>query len=202
LEGKTFAMTACVLVTLSMIGLSYSRWGDAVTVRSTMSFGGLELVFVEPLSCGEYHEDPATGQASPGEYGGKDVGKLLCGYDEPVQDGGGYEALAVDLENAYPGYIVLCEFTLSNTGSFPIHINETRVSDPTSALEWDEVRRALVDPDTGRAILMIGFDPEPVCSVVEAGGSAGFTLTVQVAQDAEECHTYSFEVGILCEEEG
>lgn len=200
MKKQTLAFFLCTLITTSICGIAYAQWNDVITMSTKMTFGNMKLAFVDPVTCGEYHEDPSTGQIMPGEYKGKDVGRFQCDYDQPIQDGEGYTVLVANLFNAYPGYAVQCNFTLKNTGSLPLHINDTQIYDPTLTLEWEQGQGALIDPDTGEPIIKIDFEPELVCNILEPAASAKFVMTIRIFEGAEECNTYNFEVDISYEE--
>ena len=83
---KLAAMALLIAIALSMFGFVYSAWTDYVTIDGTVNMGSLTLAFdyKEPPECHEYYLDHETGQLIPGEYEGKDVGRVGHGHSECV----------------------------------------------------------------------------------------------------------------------
>lgn len=207
MKEKNLAFLTCIFVVMSISGFTYAQWNDTVVVSSTMTLGQwndtLNMGFVYPLNCTEYHTDPYTGKLMPGEYLGKDVGKYECKYKDLVTDlGTGISAnktLNITITNAYPGYEVHCNFTVQNIGQLPLHINETVISDPTGTLTWNSTLSALVDPDE-RPVIHITITPDLVCNNLSSEEKMWFVLIIDITQNAEECHTYNLQVIIMYEE--
>ena len=215
MKEKTLALLTVIFIALSITGFTYAQWNDTIVISNTMTFGywgDLNLVFVYPLTCTEYHTDPLTAELLEGEYLGKDVGNSDCQYDYEVTDTdtskSGYKMLIITINNAYPSYEVHCNYTLENIGLLPLHINETVISDPNGILTWDPAQGAIVDAG-GNPIINITTTPPLVCNTLQPEddpntpqleNKAEFEIAIHVTDNAQECHTYTFQVEIMYEE--
>lgn len=206
MKEKIVVLLILVFIAMSISGFTYAQRNDTIVVSNMMTFGqwgGLNMGFVEPLTCTEFHTDPATGELVGGEYLGKDVGKCECHYTDlkpPDINTGkqGYATLVITITNAYPDYEVHCNFTLENIGTLPLYINETVISDPNGVLTWDSFLGALVDAD-GKPIINITMAPELVGNQ-RMPDKAEFEMAIHITENAEECHIYTFQVKIMYEE--
>ena len=201
MKEKALALLTCIFISLSILGFVYAQWNDVITISNTMTFGywneSLNMGFVQPLTCTEYHTDPSTSKLVQGEYLGKHVGKCECQYTDPITGTEAYKTLVINITNAYPSYDVHCNFTVENIGTLPLHINETLISSPV--LTWDPAQDALVDAD-GNPIITIVITPPLVCNELQPDNKAEFELSIHITQNAQECQTYSFQVKIMYEE--
>ena len=202
MKEKTLTILVLIFVALSISGFTYAQWNDTLTITNTMTFGywdDVNMGFVEPLTCTEYHTDPITGELVQGEYLGKEVGKCECQYNDPITETEAYKTLTITINNAYPSYEVHCNYTLENIGTLTLHINETVISDPNNILTWDPAQGALVDANSN-PIIKITTTPELVCNNLSSEEKLEFEMAIHVTQNAEECHTYTFQVQIMYEE--
>lgn len=191
---RGYGVFACILLMLSTMGLAYAQWDDMVTVTSTLSFGVLDPLFVDPLECADYHTSPYTGKIVPGEFLGKEVGDFTCVYSDPV-DSDGYKSILLELLNAYPGYIVICNFTLENVGTLDAHIAGLEIIDPSGTLSWDPIQDALVNGN-GDPVIEITFQPGPVCNTLEPAETIEISMFVTLTQNAAQNTEYSFTATI------
>jgi hypothetical protein len=200
MKEKTIAFLTCIFIAMSIFGFTYAQWNDVIIVNTTMTFGTLNLGFVDPLTWVD-NEDA------------KDVGLIDCHYEEYVQDVAtgkwSYRKLVTELANAYPGYEGYSTFTLENVGTLPVKITDVVVSDFTNTLKWVEdatnpAKGVLVDTATDKAILNLELTPDPIEERLEPQPYTPTTLEVtlylRVNQDAEHRYAYSFQVEIIYEE--
>ena len=200
MKEKILTLLTLIFIAMSISGFTYAQWNDIIVVNTTMTFGALNMGFVDPLTRSD-NEDA------------KDVGTIDCHYEEYVQDTDtgkwSYRKLVTEIANAYPGYEGYCTFTLENVGTLELNITDIVVSDPTNTLKWVEdptnpAKGVLVDKTTDKVILNLELTPNPVGKQLEAQPYTPTTLEVtlclHVNQDAEECHTYSFQVEIIYEQ--
>jgi len=207
MKEKILIFLTCIFIAMSISGFTYAQWNDTIVVRNTMTLGQwndtLNMGFVYPLNCTEYHTNPYTGKLLPGEYLDKDVGKCECQYKDLVTDlGTGISAnktLNITITNAYPSYEVHCNFTVQNIGQLPLHINETVISDPSATLTWNSTLSALVDADD-KPVIDITITPDLVCNNLSSEAKMWFELVIHITQNAEECHQYTLQVKIMYEE--
>jgi len=211
MKEKILTILTLIFIAMSITGFTYAQWNDVIVIKNTMTFGywgDLNMGFVQPLTCTEYHTDPLTGELKPGEYQGKDVGNCECQYTDLVTDDDtgkqGYTTLIITINNAYPSYEVHVNYTLENIGTKPLHINETIVSDPNGILTWNSTLSALVAADNN-PIMYITTMPSLVCTTLQDAtfqpeNKAEFEMVIHITQNAEECHTYTFQVQIMYKE--
>ena len=191
---RGYGIFACIFLMLSTLGLAYAQWDDTVTVTGNLSFGILDPLFVDPLLCADYHVSPYTGEIVPGEFLGKEVGDFTCVYADPV-DSDGYKTILLELLNGYPGYIVICNFTLENVGTLDAHIAGLEIVDPSGTLTWDPAQDALVNGNEDPVIEIV-FQPGPVCNTLEPGETIMIGMLVTLTQNAAESGEYYFAATI------
>jgi len=223
MQGKKIVlMPLMLMLTLGISGVAFAHWSDMVYIEGTVEMGGLTLAFdyVEPPLCQEYYRNPDTGALVPGEWLGKEVGDVNCWYDDLVEDVHseklGYKTLYIEVNNAYPQYIVHTTFKLHNIGTIPIGIVEYIITgekrDSTGAVIYDLL---WYDPDgdwigslwedvNGNGIVDEGdlevinleitnqlpYQIDP-CNTNKA------EIDMEFKQDAEECHIYTVHVTVV-----
>jgi len=183
------------LLAASACGIAYSLWDDVIEIRGTMEFGTLTLRFVESLVCTD-NEDS------------KDVGSCTCVYADPDPVSGGFEGLAVSLENGYPGYEATGAFTIENVGSLPDHVVAIELH-PGAGLVVGEIYLdnvgepvgwRLDDAITGESVLAVYVQEDDgsslVSSIVDPGGILPGEIVVTVKDGAEQLGSYWFMVEV------
>lgn len=199
MKEKTLILLTLIFIAMSITGFTYAQWNDVIVVSNRMRFGDLTLRFVHPLD--SWDNDDAT----------KDVGKLNCYYTNPDPEEG-YETLAVAITNAYPDYEAYCNFTLKNIGTLPDHIDKVLIT-PETGLKIGEnytdangnpIGWRLDDALTDEPVLYVRVDNYTdlslVCNTLNGGDELQGKTTVQVTDNAKECHTYGFEIEIIYEQ--
>lgn len=182
------------MIATCISGFVYAEWNDTIVIRNEMKFGRWNdppnMGFVEPLT---WSDNEVT----------KDVGECICSYTDykidPVTGLDGYNTTSITINNGYPGYEVHCNFTVKNIGMLALHINETVISDPTSALTWSASLNALVDTD-GKPVLNISVVPDLVCTDLLSEEIMEAEMSVYLTQNAKQAYTYYFQVRIIYEE--
>lgn len=200
MKEKTLTLLTLVFMAMSIFGFTYAQWNDVIIVNTTMTFGALNMGFVDPLTWLDNEN-------------AEDVGTIDCHYEEYVQDVDtgkwSYRKLVTELGNAYPGYEGYCTFTLENVGTLPVEIIDIVVSDFTNTLKWVEdatnpAKGVLVDTATDKAILNLELTPNPIGERLEpqpyTPTTLEVTLVLRLNQDADECYPYSFQVELIYEE--
>lgn len=222
MNKKLTAIPLLIALALSIFGFVYAHWSDMVYIEGTVEMGSLTLAFdyVEPPSCLEYYRDPDTGALVLGEWLGKEVGSCSARYDELIEDvhslKEGYKTLIIEVDNAYPQYIVHTTFKLHNIGTIPIDIAAYEITGEKRDSEGTVIYNLLwYDPDGD----YIGELWEDVNGngVVDAGDLEVINLEItnklpyqidpcwthkaqmdmEFKQDAEECHTYTIHVTVI-----
>lgn len=193
-------MPALIMITLSMTGIAVAHWSDEIYFEGTIETGSLTLAFdqFEPPICTEFHEQYPGGPLVPGEIYGENIGHTACSYQDLVVDpntmGQGYETMIVEIHNAYPSYRVHCVFVVRNIGTIPLDICELIVTDPTGVLTWNPDSSALVDYEGNPVIYIdhVGLVGEQI----DPYNTEKAEFDFHIADDAEEGHTYYFEIAI------
>lgn len=219
---KIAAITLLIAITLSMFGFVYAHWSDMVTIDGTVEMGSLTLAFdyVEPPLCEEYYRDPDTGILVPGEWEGKEVGDFNCWYSDYIMDvhtlKEGWKKLNIEIDNAYPQYIVHTTFKLHNIGNIPIDIANYEITgekrDATGAVVYDLL---WYDPDgdwigelwedvNGNGVVDVGdllvINLEITNKIpyqIDPNVTNKAQMDLEFKQDAEECHTYTIHVAVV-----
>jgi len=128
--GKFGSIFLALGIALSLTGAAFAHWSDTVQIEGTAEMGSLTLAFdfVEPPACDEYYLNPDTGALVEGEWLGKEVGDCDAWYEDLIDDvhslKKGYKTLIIEVDNAYPQYIVHTTFKLHNIGTIPFDITE------------------------------------------------------------------------------
>ena len=131
---KIVLMPLMIMLALSISGVAFSAWSDYVRIEGTVKMGSLTLAFdyEEPPICTEFYRDPDTGRLVPGEWLGKDVGSCSAEYDDLVIDPHsgkmGWKTLDIEVNNAYPQYMVYTTFVLHNIGTIPLDVVAYEIS--------------------------------------------------------------------------
>ena len=221
---KISAIALLIAIALSMFGFVYAHWSDMVTIDGTITMGSLALAFdyVEPPLCQEYYPDPVTGILVAGEWEGKDVGSIDCWYADYIKDvhtlKEGWKTLIIEVDNAYPQYIVHTTFKLHNIGTVPINICEYVITgekrDSTTGVAiydllwydpdgdyigelWEDVDGdGVVDPAVD--ILVINLEiTNALPYQIDPCETNKAQIDMDFKQEAEQCHTYTIHVTVL-----
>jgi hypothetical protein len=221
---KIAALALIIAIALSAFGFVYAHWSDLVTITGTVDMGSVTLAFdyVEPPLCAEYYLDPDTGILEPGEWEGKEVGSITCRYEDYVQDvhtlKEGWKTLIIEVDNAYPQYIVHTTFKLHNIGTVPINVCHYVITgekrDSTTGAEiykllwydpdgdyigelWEDVDGdGAVDPAVDLLVInleitnALPYQIDP-CNTNKA------QIDMDFKQDAEQCHMYTIHVTVV-----
>jgi hypothetical protein len=194
---KRVVTVLCVFLVAGVIGVSYARMVEPRVGRVADEECVFDPAFVSPLTCAEYHRDPSSGAVVPGEYLGVDVGIVSCEYGDEIEEGV-FKELYVNLTNAYPGYSIICDFTVENIEEITANFTGVLIEDPDGVLTWSPVWGALIDSH-GRPVLFLEFDPDPVGLILEPGEVVGISLDVSVGDAVVQGGSYGFRVTLVFE---
>lgn len=173
--------------------------------------------------CTEYYPNPIPPpDLLPGEFEDKEVGDCWAEYSDYFQDvhslKWGYRTLNIYIDNAYPQYHVHTTFILHNIGTVPLFVYGIEMTgekiDHTGAVIYDLLLTYWIDAVTGNLVGEIYEDVDDSGTI-----TAGDILVINVEivndrfplqidpctedkmeidldfkQDAQECHTYTFEI--------
>ena len=207
---RTVAMPLMLMIALGMTGIAYATWTDKVTIVGTAEMGSLTIAF-DPDELLTWVDDEHLLPVP------KDVGWAETYYDEDsyVTDvhtaKSGYKTMIVNIHNAYPCYRVhFPSVHILNIGSIPATFVDIVVTGYNKTdgrdlvFEWI-IRHKLgvfkddVDDDgvleeiiNVKIVNFVGTQLEP-CDPIGTKGEVDFHFK----EDAEECHTYTFEIGIV-----
>jgi len=202
MKKKLIALPLLTAIALSLVGFVYAHWSDVIYANGTIKMANMTLAFTT-------QEPPLVYE--PPEPKGKDVGWTEAYYIGLFQDDHtgkwGYKECIIIIHNAYPCYDVGVVFVVENIGILPLHVYGFDITDPTGTLIWDPTQGALVDAN-GKPIINIGIvdlvckqiEPEDDPATPEKENKSKAEIDLHIKQDALECHTYYFRVGILYEQ--
>jgi len=100
-------------------------------------------------------------------------------YAQKTSDG---RTINVYITNGYPCYEAYINYTIKNTGNYPIHFDNLTITNPNpEALEITTTNHT--------------------CTYLQPCATVNGSTTVHILQEAEECHTYTFQIkiGVSCE---
>ena len=172
-----------LVVGLASLGVGYAFWYTTREIDVTVSTGNIGLDFAS-FSCSD-----VPGQADLGTD--KDVAFVTCELVDT--DGNGvFDALQIEVFNAYPGFQLLVEdITLHGGGSVPVHITDTSIVFDDGPLNFTSSPGVLG---------LEGFwtDTNLVCKQIHLGDtvSASLWFYVSVNQVAEQNSTYTVLLSI------
>lgn len=196
MKEKALTLLTLAFIALSISGFTYAQWNDVIVISNTMTFGSWTIRFVDPLECSDSEV-------------AKDVGQFDCNYaDEDPSAVGCFNKLVIVVSNAYPSYVVDCSFTLKNIDSLTSEtIQDVNISDDSGELEW------LWTTEHTEGFLWKDFDGDDTYDAgeeiiyvtitelvnVELGPNETMAahIVVHIADNAEECQEYGFEVEII-----
>ena len=210
MKTKVMGMFALLIIALSLVGFAYAYWWDNVYIEGTISMGALSLVWdetelldytdnedqffpIKEVANGSIYYDPESYVVD--EHTGK----------------GGYEILVLEVNNAYPNYIIAFNtLTINNTGTIPAHFVDLIITgyddtdDEDLVFVWEpgfefEEGAFWNDVDGDGAlediinVSVVNFESTQLdpCHVTKG------EIDLEFKQDAEECHTYLFWVEIV-----
>ena len=199
---KLVVLPILTVIMLSITGFGVAHWTDTVKINGTVKMANMSLAFTT-------HEPPVITEMP--EPKNKDVAWTEGYYNElftdPHTGKQGYKEFIIIIHNGYPCYEVHCHFVVENIGILPIHVYGWEITDPTGVLTWDPLQGALVDAE-GKPIININIvnlvchqiEPEDDPMTPEIENMAKAEIDFHIKQDALECNTYYFKVGILYEQ--
>ncbi len=197
---KKIALVVLALVlALGTLGVAYARWSDKVDIDVKVTTNTVTLGYTE-FTCQEMYEELPWGSGlfHPGEWEGKDVGKVECGMSvlktDPVTGLKGYGIGTITVTNGYPSYWVFNTFVVKNLGTTPVRILAWQPVDPTGELTWDEATKTLKDKAgcsvfKFRVVNLVGDQ-------LHSGEENKAEIDFHVEQCALQKHTYTFNIVI------
>ena len=219
---KMMAVFAALLMVLSMVGFVYAAWYDNVQMEAEIHMGelivgwyGPDYLVVEETTNGFPEDEPGHG-FEPKPW----VANTTVTFEEPETSVHHdppetvYKGMVIFVENAYPQYDVHIDARLKNAGNIPACLYQVfKVTgyDPIDgqdlgfvvtgegydgSVHWME--GAVTDPVVGRIINFVFkiHIPDPD-KQMEPCTDYLVEIDVDFKQEAEECHTYEFEVRML-----
>lgn len=119
------ALVIVLVLALGGLGLSYAVWNESLTVAVLLSTGELDVEFSEPevRECVDIQDQ---GQCLPEPAEKEAAASCLLTYDQ-ASDGDssnddGEDYLSVQVTGMYPGWHCIVAFSVTNTGSVPVHV--------------------------------------------------------------------------------
>jgi len=209
IDKKMLVLPILIMMAFAILGFAIAHWSDVIYINGTVHMGSMTLAFKEIEPPVEYKRLP-DGTLDPTEGGKPWVCNTTSYLTRPIRDvhtnKTGYEKLWINITNAYPCYEVHQTFILHNIGSIALDVIDYNITDPTGTLVWvrnttdpTKFRGDLVDNSTGLEIPIINIEivnsilPQQYVPCQENK----MEIDIHIKQEAKECHTYYFEVGIV-----
>lgn len=125
MKTKVMGMFALLIVALSVAGFVYAHWSDMVTIDGTAEMGSLTFGFGRVVA--DWDSEVYTND--------KDVGDTNCTLSMPETDKHtgktAYQLLTFNITKGYPQYWGINKFTLNNSGTIPVVIQNVTIILPT-----------------------------------------------------------------------
>jgi len=221
MKTKVMGMLTILIIALSAAGFAYAIWSDFVTIEGTVEMGELIVGWYNttPYELTWYEDEPtdkpwvcnATITLSDEETSVHHV------PPETV-----YKTMAITVDAAFPQWGLNIYAYLKNAGTIPAKINpdfsismydETDMEDLEFSLLYDPyfngigwvMEGAVVDngddnvfgtADDVDVINFLMYFDVPEDWQIESCTEWPVTIYIDFKQEAEECHTYTFDVGI------
>lgn len=215
-DKKIVLLPLMLMIALGISGVAFAHWSDYVEIVGTVDMGTLEVVFYpEEPDCVEKWDN--EGILQTGEYKDKDVGGCDIYFDPESEvwnkEGTkrGFKKVIWEIENAYPSY--RCHYVnvrLWNIGEVPAHFVDIIITgyDNTDkenlGFEWVpgyEHEKGVftndVDNDGDNENIINVEIVNFVCTQLDPCHDTKGEIDLHFKQDAEECHTYTFEIYIV-----
>ena len=124
MKTKVMGMFALLVIALSVAGFVYAHWSDMVTIEGTAEMGSLTFGFgriVAEWDSEDYLDCPENKCAAEG----------VCNLSMPETDVHTlktvYKLLTFNITGGYPQYWAINKFTLNNSGTIPVVINNVTI---------------------------------------------------------------------------
>ncbi len=150
---------AILILALGLTGVAYAHWSETVYISGTVETGFLDVA----IEAGD------SWDTEPEE---KDVSYIHCWVED-----GGQHTLQVEIVNGYPNIDYYQEFTITNTGTIPVHTYQYFTNPYPDLLN----------------IVITGVHSLQV----HPGETVSGLIHVNVAQEASQNAIYQFNVEIL-----
>lgn len=104
--SKTGCIYISIIVLLNLIGVGYGYWADGLEIQNTVSTGNIDPVFSDyTISSLDKEKEPAY---------------ETIDSKEDIKEEKDKKTLKINIDNAYPGYSVNIDYTITNRGTIPI----------------------------------------------------------------------------------
>jgi predicted ribosomally synthesized peptide with SipW-like signal peptide len=191
------------ILSLGALGVAYASWSSSVVVNGTVQMGDVDLEYYNDNEDGLY--PPVMDQSDNGIDPGKhlDIAQTSGEFIDTDSDGD-YDKLAVDVENAYPGYYNECSTYVRCNGSLPIVINGAYITYNGIELFMPSgvwVYLSSTGPSVTSSplsVLRIKFS-DNYGNHLEHGDIRGITFSFKALDAAEMAATYGFEIRYIAE---
>ena len=214
-DKKILLMPLMIMLALSISGVAFSTWSDNVRIEGTVEMGTLTIAidYEETPLCQEFYRDPDNGQLMPGEYCGKNVASCSISRVDLIVDPhtgkSGYKKAIWTIDDAYPCYhCSYINFKIRNIGNVAAHIVAVIVTGYDNmdkeelGLRWDVPYREGaftndVDGDGDNEDIINIEIGKLICEQIDPCTWYKTEIDLHFKQEAEECHTYTFEIVVI-----
>jgi len=214
---KIMATFAVLMIALSVAGFAYAAWTDMVYIEGTVHMGELIVGWYDTTEFPLTWIETINGVPEADFVPYKDVCDAVITlsdpetsvHHEPVETV--YKKMTITVDNAFPQWDLHINAYIKNAGTIPAYIHPDFKIDMYD--ETDEESLEFVyneetgvgeiwdngDDDTwGTAddVVIINFEvvSDLQGAQIEPCTANPFTIHIDFKQEAEECHTYTFDV--------
>ncbi len=108
--GKLAVLALVIMLGLGALGVAFAGWSQELAIDGTATTGRVQMEFTECV-------------ASDNEGPDVDFGTTMVECLDLDGDGV-VETMVVDIQRGYAGYTGIVDFSVSNTGTVPLHVSE------------------------------------------------------------------------------
>jgi predicted ribosomally synthesized peptide with SipW-like signal peptide len=204
---KIVLIGLAVIMALGSLGVGYAMWSDTVTINGPVTTGSLNLSFdyVEPPLVQEAYYNE-LGQLVFGEYLDKEVADYNVYYTDYEEEGAkqGYQRLVIEIDNAYPCYVLLTTFKLHNIGTIPLHVTDYVITGERQDLlgNWECDLIFMPHPGQGDPYLGGLYEDLNGNGVVDVDEPEVINFHIQnsLPLQLEPCHLEKREIDLHCKQ--
>jgi len=204
---KTMATFAVLMVALAVAGFVYAHWSDVLYINGEVKMGSLTFGFTNITGCGEGKMLlNGTVIPEPKPWVCNTTCWLEINETDVHTNKTVYKKMWVIIDNAYPEYLAWCNFTLDNAGTIPLDVTMYCVLVNTTdglTYNWNDSKIiGYKDLDLSGnwtvgepVVINIWFYPF-FFGQIDPCHETPTSILIHIKEDAEECHTYKFEISI------
>ncbi len=172
-----FAKTLGIVLVAALLvafGSALAMWSETIRINTYIHTGEVRVAF-DGWQVNDNGPDPQCRGYNNDE--GKDVARIIV-TSERFDEQNNTIKLNVTIVNGYPGYCANVLFNVSNIGTIPVKLLSYNIT------------------GVNTTALMVGLKI-PHDTQIHPNENSTYILSIGIKQEAEELHTYSFEIQLV-----